>query len=165
MKKSIWVLALLWILVLSWCGSSVDVVEYNDSFVALVKECTDANKALFQNFHADWSTVDSIMETLQNNITICQNSQKKASSLWNYDKDSSLKDWVIDLLSTEVEYLQKFWNTSRYWNIDNITEEDKLAYDGIVGELYQLEPVLNSKFVALQEIQELFAAKHGLKLK
>jgi len=164
MKKSLWLISLLWILILSWCWSSVDVVEYNDSFVALVKECTDANQALFQNFNSEWATLDSISQTLQNNINICQNSQTKASQMWDYDKDRSLKDWVVKLLTMEVDYLQKFSETSRYWNIDNITDEDKLAYDTIVGDLYKSESELNSQFISLQEIQEAFAAKHGLNL-
>ena len=164
MKKSLWLISLLWILNLSWCWSSVDVVEYNDSFVALVKDCTDANQALFQNFNSEWATIDSISQSLQNNISICQNSQEKASQMWDYDKDSSLKDWVVKLLTMEVDYLQKFSETSRYWNIDNITDEDKLAYDTIVGDLYKSESELNSQFISLQEIQEAFAAKHGLNL-
>lgn len=164
MKKSLWIISLLWVLILSWCSGSLDVVEYNDSFVALVKECTDANQALFQNFNAEWATIDSIEQTLQNNISICQNAQAKASSMWDYDKDSSLKDGVVNLLDTEVEYLKKFSKSSRYRNIDNITDEDKLAYDEIVGDLYKSESELNSRFISLQEIQEAFAAKHGLKL-
>lgn len=164
MKKSLWLISLLWILILSWCWSSMDVVEYNDSFVALVKDCTDANQALFQNFNSEWATIDSISQSLQNNISICQNSQAKASQMWDYDKDSSLKDWVVKLLTMEVDYLQKFSETSRYWNIDNITDEDKLAYDTIVGDLYKSESELNSQFISLQEIQEAFAAKHGLNL-
>jgi hypothetical protein len=84
--------------------------------------------------------------------------------MWDFDKDSSLKDAVVDLLSTEVDYLQKFWSTKTYWNIDNITEEDKVAYESIVNDLYQTEEILNSKFTSLQTTQEGFAAKHGLKL-
>ena len=60
--------------------------------------------------------------------------------------------------------MKKFWTTKRYWNIDNITEEDKVEYDSVVNELYQEEEILNSKFTALQSTQEAFAAKHGLKL-
>ena len=164
MKKSLWLLSLLWILILSGCGSSIDVVEYNDSFVSLVKECTDANQALFQTFNTDWSTIDSIAQSLQENINICQNSQAKAADMWDYDKDSSLKDAVVNLLTMEVEYLQKFSETARYRNIDSITDEDKLAYDTIVGDLYKSESELNSLFISLQDVQESFAAKHWLKL-
>ena len=84
--------------------------------------------------------------------------------MWDYDKDSSLKDAVVDLLSSEVEYLQKFWSTSQYRNIDNITAEDEAAYEEIVRDLYKSETELNNKFVSLQEVQEAFAAKHGLNL-
>lgn len=164
MKKSLWLISLLWILILSWCWSSVDVVEYNDTFVALVKDCTDANQALFQNFNSEWATIDSISQSLQNNISRCQNSQEKASSMWDYDKDSSLKDGVVSLLTMEVNYLQKFSETDRYWNIDNITDEDRIEYDEVIRNLHNAEIELNSQFTSLQEIQEAFAAKHGLKL-
>jgi hypothetical protein len=39
-----------------------------------------------------------------------------------------------------------------------------VAYDSLVNELYQAEAVLNAKFTSLQQVQEGFAAKHGLKL-
>ena len=164
MKKSLWLLSLLWILILSWCGSSTNVVEYNDSFVELVRECTDGNQALFQTYNANSATLDSISQSLQDNISICQNAQAKASQMWDYEKDSSLKDAVVDLLTMEVNYLQKFSETSRYRNIDNLTEEDKIAYNWIVTELNEVQNYLNKQFTNLQDTQEAFAAKHGLNL-
>jgi hypothetical protein len=164
MKKIFWLVSLLWVLILSWCWSSTNVIEYNDSFVALVKECTDANQALYQNFNAEWSTIDSITQALQNNISICQDTQAKASQMWDYEKDSSLKDAVVNLLTMEVEYLQKFSETSRYRNMDNLTNEDKELYNWIVSDLNQAQNLLNQQFTNLQDVQEAFAAKHGLKL-
>ena len=164
MKKSLIILWLSSLLILSGCGWSGNVVEYNDAFVAVVKDCTDSTQDLFNVFQAEDSTVDSILQSLENSITICKNSQSKASKLWDFDKDSSLKDAVVNLLSTEIGYLQKFKNTSRYRNIDDITEEDRVAYDWLVGELYVAEESLNNQFSTLQQTQELFAAKHGLKL-
>ena len=164
MKKTLFILSLLALLILSGCGKSSNVVEYNDSFVALVKECTDSTQELFKVYQESDSTIDSISESLDNSIKVCENAKERSSKLWDFDKDSSLKDAVVDLLSTEVEYLKKFSNTSNYWNIDNITEEDKLAYDWVVNDLYQSEEILNAKFTSLQSTQEAFAAKHGLKL-
>lgn len=163
MKKSFWILSLLWILVLSWCGSS-NVVEYNDSFVEIVKECTDANQTLFQNFNAEQATIDSIEQSIQENISICKWAQEKAVKIWNYEKDSSLKDAVVELLTSEVEYLQKFASTKPYRNIDNLSDEDKEAYNWITSELNELQTVLNQQFTSLQDVQEAFATKHWLKL-
>lgn len=163
MKKSLWILSLLWILVLSWCGTS-NVVEYNDSLVEIVKECTDANQTLFQNFNAEWATVDSISQSLQDNITMCQWAKEKAAKIWNYEKDNSLKDAVIALLTSEVEYLQKFASTKTYRNIDNLTDEDKDAYNWIVSELNEYQTILNQQFTDLQDVQEAFATKHKLAL-
>lgn len=164
MKKSLLILSLSMFLILSGCWKSSNVVEYNDGFVALVKECTDSTQDLFKVYQSNESTLDLISQSLEDCISICDKSREKASKMWDFDKDSSLKDAVVDLLSTEVDYLQKFWSTKTYWNIDNITEEDKVAYESIVNDLYQTEEILNSKFTSLQTTQEAFAAKHGLKL-
>ena len=164
MKKSLSILSLMWILILSWCGWSVDIVEYNDTLVSIVKECTDANQALFQTFQADQATIDSITSSLQSNIDICNEAKKKALVLWDYEKDSSLKDAVVNLLVTEVDYLQKFWLTERYRNIDNLTDEDKADYDWLVSSLNESQNLLNQQFTNLQDVQEGFAAKYGLKL-
>ena len=108
MKKWFLVLSFLWALILSWCGWSNNLVEYNDTFVTLVKECTNSTQTLFETFEAEWTTLESLSQSLQDSIDICQNSQKKASDMWSYDKDSSLRDTAVDLLSTEIEYLEKF---------------------------------------------------------
>ena len=164
MKKGFWILSLLWVLFLSWCGWSMNIVEYNDSLVDMVKECTDSNQELFKNFSTDGANVDSIVQSIQDSVTICQNSQVKASQLWSYEKDSSLKDAVIELLAMEIDYLQKFSSTSRYWNIDNLTEEDRGDYNSTVSDLNETQNALNQQFTKLQEVQEAFAAKHALKL-
>ena len=163
MKKSLWILSLLWVLILSWCGST-NVVEYNDSFVEIVKECTDANQTLFQNFNADWATLDSIEQSIQDNIIICQWAQEKAEKMWNYEKDSSLKNAVIDLLTKEVDYLKKFASTKAYWNTENLTDEDKDAYNWVASDLKESQNALNQQFADLQDVQEAFATKHWLAL-
>lgn len=164
MKKSFWIISLLWVLFLSWCGWSMNIVEYNDSLVDTVKECTDSNQELFKNFNTNEASVDSIVQSIQDSVTICQNSQVKASQLWSYEKDSSLKDAVVELLALEIDYLQKFSSTSRYWNIDNLTEEDREDYNSTVSDLNETQNALNQQFTKLQEVQEEFAAKHALKL-
>ena len=65
MKKTLAILPLLALLVLAGCGKSVSVVEYNDSFVAVVKECTDSTQELFNVFQADDSTIDFIKESIK----------------------------------------------------------------------------------------------------
>lgn len=163
MKKFLSILPLLWILLLSWCGKSV--VEYNDSLVSIVKECTDANKTLFDTFQTDWVEIDAILESLQANIDMCNDARQDAIDLWNYKGDSSLKNAVVELMALEVDYLEKFRETKRYRNKDDITEEDKEAYGSLVSQSNDAQNLLNQQFVALQEIQEEFAAKYGLNLK
>ena len=163
MKKFFWILSILWILALSWCGTS-NVVEYNDKFVAIVKECTDANQALYQNYNSELTTLDSIEQSVHDNIIICQWAQEKATKIWNYDGDSSLKDGVVNLLAMEVDYLKKFAATKPYRNIDSLTDENREAYKWIVNDLNESQNVLNKQFTDLQNIQEEFAAKHWLNL-
>lgn len=166
MKKSLFVIWLLGILILPWCGWRGDLKKYNDSIYDLVKECTDSTQILFENYEkSDGSvTVDSLIQTLKEDIVICQNSEAKVKELGDYDGDSSLVDAAAKLLSLEISYLEKFWSTSNYWSIDTITDEDRLQYNGIVNELNEMEDALNAQFLVLQQVQEGFAAKNGLNL-
>jgi hypothetical protein len=81
MKKSLLILSLSALLILSGCGKSGNVVEYNDSFVALVKECTDSTQDLFKVYQSNDSTLDSISESVERCINICDNSKDRASKL------------------------------------------------------------------------------------
>lgn len=163
--KKVFLLLLFWFLVVSGCKWSMNVVEYNDSLVSIVKECTDANKALFDTFEANEATIDSIVESLNANINVCSLAKEKALQLWDFQKDSTLKDAVVDVLSAEVDYLEKFWSTERYWNMQNKTDEDKMAYEWIVNDLTESQNMLNQQFINLQWVQEAFAAKYNLDLK
>lgn len=164
MKKAIWLVSLLWILILSWCWKSMDVKEYNDSLVGIVKECLDSSRSLYQSFNAEWSTIESMTQSLQDTIDICDNAEDKAAKIWDYEKDSTLKDAVVELLSTETDYLRKFASTSRYWNIENLTDEDRNAYDSVVNDLNESQNLLSQQFIDLQGIQREFAKKYWLNL-
>ena len=164
MKKTLFVTWLLGILILSWCGGESGLKKYNDSIYNLITECTDSTQTLFENYEkSDGSvTVDSIKQTLEEDISICQKSETKIKELGDYDGDSSLSDAASKLLSLMVSYLEKFWSTSDYWSIETITDEDRLQYNWLVDELNELEDALNAQFLVLQQAQEGFAAKHGL---
>ena len=164
MKKSLFIILLVGALTISWCGWQNGLKKYNDSIYTSIKECTDSTQILFENYEkSDGSiTVDSIMQILEEDISICQKSENEVKSLGDYDGDSSLTDAASKLLWLEISYLQKFWSTSHYWNIDSITDEDMLQYNWIVDELNELEDALNAQFLVLQQTQEGFAAKHGL---
>lgn len=164
MKKSLFVVWLLGIFILSWCGGQSNLKKYNDSIYDSVKECTDSTQPLFEKYEkSDGSeTVESIVQILEEDIAICQKSEAKLKEMGDYDGDSSLIDSATKLLGLEISYLQKFWSTSRYWNIDTLTDEDKLQYNGVVNELNEIEDELNAQFLVLQQAQESFAAKHGV---
>ena len=139
-----------------------NITEYNDKLVDLVKECRDASQELYKNYDTELVTIDSMEQSVRDAIIICQWSQEKASKMWNYDGDSSLKDGVVDFLTMEVEYLQKFLSAKPYRNIDNMTDKNKVTYNWIVDELNESQNLLNKQFTNLQDIQEIFAEKHGL---
>ena len=166
MKKSVFVMWLLGALILSGCGGQGNLKKYNDTIYDLVKECTDSTQTLFEKYEkSDGSeTVESIMQILEEDVSICQKSETAIKELGDYDGDTSLIDAATKLLWLEISYLEKFWSTNRYWNIDTITEEDGLQYNGAVNELNELEDALNAQFLVLQQVQEGFAAKHGLNL-
>lgn len=164
MKKSLFVIWLLWALILSWCGGQNSLKKYNDSIYTYIKDCTDSTQTLFETYEkSDGSTtVESIMQMLEEDIAICQNSETKVKELGDYDGDTSLSEPSLKLLWLEISYLQKFGSTNHYRNLDTITEDDMLQYNGIVDELNELEDALNAQFLVLQQAQEGFAAKHEL---
>ena len=166
MKKSLFVIWLIWALILSWCGGQSGLKKYNDSIYSYIKECTDSTQTLFETYEkSDGSTtVESIMQMLEEDIVICQNSESKIKELGDYDGDTSLSDPSLKLLWLEIAYLQKFGSTNHYRNIDTLTDEDRLQYNGVVNELNELEDALNAQFLVLQQAQEGFAAKHRLAL-
>lgn len=163
MKKIVLCLSLMWLLVLVGCGSSMTVVEYNDSFVDIVKECTDSTQVLFDIYQTD-ASLEDINNALNDSIATCQKAENSASKLWDFDNDSALKDAVVSLLSTDVKYLETFSKTSPYWNRDDISEEDRTNYKALKNELFDMESDLNNQFSSLQEAQKIFAGKHWLKL-
>ena len=160
MKKNLLYWVLWGVLLLAGCWSSLTVVEYNDSFIKVVNDCLSATQPFWDEF--EWWNTD--LATLQDDIQICKKAWKDASNLWNFDWDSSLKEAVINFLWTYTDYLEKFTETSPYRNIDNISTEDEDYYRNLRQELASLENDLNAQMSSLQEVQESFAAKHGLKL-
>ena len=164
MKKSLFIIWLVGALILSWCGGQDSLKKYNDSIYSLVRECTDSTQVLFEKYEEVNGniTVDSIMQILEDDISICQKSETKLKELGDYDWDSSLVDSVLKFVWLEISYLEKFGSTSNYRNLGTITDEDKLQYNGIVDELNELEDALNAQFLVMQQAQEGFAAKHGL---
>jgi len=138
--------------------------KYNDSIYDSIKECIDSTQVLFENYEKPNGSVavDSILQMLEEDISICQKSEAKLKEIGDYDGDSSLIDAATKVIWLEISYLQKFWSTSHYWNIDTITDEDRVQYNGAVNELNELEDALNAQFLVLQQTQEGFAAKHGL---
>lgn len=136
------------------------VMNYNDKLVSLVSECANANQVLYQQFNADWASIEDITKALQNNIIICQNSIDRTIEIWDYEGDSSLKDVVVELLNMEIDYLDKFSKTTDYRDSDNITDENKEAYNSVITELNDAENSLNQKFEEIQNVQEIFAEKY-----
>ncbi len=164
MKKSLFVVWLIGVLILSWCGGQDGLKKYNDSIYTLIKECTDSTQVLFEKYEKsdESETVESIMQILAEDISICQKSEADLKKLGDYDGDASLIDSALKVVWLEIAYLQKFESTNHYWNIETITDEDRLQYNGLVDELNDLEDSLNAQFLVLQQAQESFAAKHKL---
>ena len=48
----------------------MSVVEYNDSLVNIVKECTDSTQELFKDFNLDDANIDSSVESAWGNIAL-----------------------------------------------------------------------------------------------
>jgi hypothetical protein len=74
--------------------------KYNDSIYTLLKECTDSTQVLFEKYEKsdESETVESIMQILAEDISICQKSEADLKKLGDYDGDASLIDSALKVV-------------------------------------------------------------------
>lgn len=165
MKKSFAILSLFWIVILSGCWSkSLTVQEYNDSLVTYTDECISPTQDLWLNFDINESSVDSVLSSLKDCINTCKSSRDKASDLWKFEWDDSLRAAVETVLDTYVEYLETFAQTSKYRALQEMPAEEKTEYESLSSKISTLLASLEAQTQNLQDIQKVFAEKYWLKL-
>ena len=184
--KKIRLLALLWVILiagsLAGCGGDKEsdntwdfiieditwkndaVINYNDTLVDLASECIISEDNIWNTYDNENSTAEDVIKAIDNTISQCSNAWNKIDDLWDWEWDSSLKDWVLDIIEKEINYYSKFKELLPYLEKEELTEEEKAEYDAIYSEIETLDKELSEANENLMTIQEKFASDYGFEL-
>lgn len=163
MKKNQIFLFLSSILLLSGCGNS-GAQLYHDNIYNAVRDCFVARNDAFTIYYDENPKVEDILDAIKLAIESCQLSKETVESIWDYKKDSSFKDAVIDYLSADIEYLTIYADSSRFWDIETLNDEDASAYQETRSQLLSSQEVLMSNIENMSQSQKDFVSKYGVKL-
>ena len=189
--KNFRLLTLLWIVLFAWtlagCWSNKEVnndntnntwdfiieditwendavINYNDSLVDFASQCVISEDIIRNTYDEETSTTEDVQAAINNTITECTNAKENINKLWEWENDSSLKDWVIAIIDKEIEYYSKFNELLPYLEKEELTEDEKWIYDSIFAEVQSLDEELSQANENLITIQEEFAKNHGFEL-
>lgn len=174
-------LSLLWVILLAWtlagCGGDKGdgdfiieditwqndaVIDYNDTLVDLASKCIESENNIWNAYNG--SNSEDIINAINDTIAECSNAWKKVNELWNWEWDSTLKDWVIKVTEKEIAYYSKFSELLPYLGKEEPTDEEKEIYNSIFSEVESLDAELKQANTDLTTIQENFAHNHGFEL-
>lgn len=144
-------------------NSNLDVIDYNDLLVEIYTECDEAMEDFNVVFDDENPSVDSISKSLENTINACKSAKDKATKVWDFDGDSSLKDAVISTLDANISFLNLYRTSKPYWDNDNISEDDE-NYQKLIADLEKKSYIIDKSLEYLWEIQGTFAEKHWFEL-
>ena len=184
--KKIRLLALLWVILIAgtlvWCWSDKqsdnnssdvvieditwqadEVITYNDKLVELASQCIISESDIW-NAYDDNSSTEDIQEAISNTINKCSNISDEINKLWDWEWDSSLKDWVLDVIKKEIAYYTKFSEIIPFIGQGEISEEENSKYESLLNEIETLDKELNESNDNLMIIQEEFATNHWFQL-
>lgn len=188
--KKFWLLA-LWMILIAWtlagCGDKNPeptdvsnttwdliiedvtyqkdaVVEYNDQLVEFASNCIIAEDNVWNAFDDENVPAEDIEAAIKETVATCTTAGEQIAKLWDWEWDSSLKDWVLDIIAKDVAYYSKLPEILPYIDKEDLTEEENEKYEAIHAELDDLDAQLAEANEKLITIQEEFAENHGFEL-
>ena len=185
--KKIRLLALLWVVVLAWtlawCGgnknTNVDtdnqwdliiedttetydaVISYNDTLVEIASQCIISENDIPTDYE---NGLDNVKVAINNVLAQCQSSIDQINALWDWEWDSSLKDWIVKVLTLDISYFSKFSELLPYLTNEELSEEDASKYETLVNEINAIDQEMEAANNDLIAIQEAFATNHDYEL-
>ena len=147
---------------ISWENEAV--VDYNDTLVDLAFNCITSENNIWSVYNNETAEVEDMKKAIENTITECTKAWEGISQLWDWEWDSSLKDWVLYIIEKEIAYYSKFNEILPYLQKDELTDEENIAYDNLFSEIESLDQELAQANEKLIAIQEEFAKNHWFEL-
>lgn len=146
-----------------------EVVQYNDKIINLSKKCAESEDliwTLYDAYSEDNTSfkVEDIQNAINSTIKLCSDNLQEVNNAWDWEWDSSLKDWSVEFLSREIEYYQKFSELLPYLTKWDLTEDEKAIHDSLLTEIQSIEERLWKATKDLTPIQRQFAKKYDFEL-
>lgn len=137
------------------------VINYNDSLVEIASQCIISENDIPTDYE---NGLDNVKVAIDNVLAQCQNSIDQINALWDWEWDSSLKDWIVKVLTLDISYFSKFSELLPYLTNEELSEEDASKYETLVNEINAIDQEMEAANNDLITIQEAFAANHDYEL-
>lgn len=145
---------------ISWENDAV--INYNDSMVNLASQCAAAEYTVWDAYNGE--SIEDIQTAISQTINTCTEVWESIKKLWDWEWDSSLKDWVLTIIEKEIAYFSKYTELLPYLYNQEATDEENLAHQTILEQLEALSTELSSANENMVKIQEDFAKNHWFEL-
>ena len=145
-------------------GYNNAIINYNDSIVNLATKCVEAENNIRTIYEDENAEIEDVKASINDTIKECKNSLQELNILWDWEWDSSLKDWTATFLEKEIEYYQKFYELLPYLYKQELTENEKTTYDTLSEQLGKIDEDLSKASEDLETLQTQFSEKHNFDL-
>jgi len=154
-----------WDIIIEDTTSQTDaVIKYNDNLVDAASSCIESENSIRNAYYDENASIEDIKSSIENTIKECTTAKDNINSLWNWEWDSSLKDWITNIIEKYITYYSKFSEMLPYLEQEEITEEQNEKYELLLSEIETLDNELNNANEDLISIQENFAKNHWFEL-
>ena len=141
-----------------------NVIDYNDSLVDLANTCLNSEENIWTAYNDENINITNVQNAINNTLEECTSSINKIESLWNWEWDNSLKDWIIDIIKKHITYYSKFNELLPYIEKREVSEEEKETYESLIAEVENLDSELAKANENLITLQKEFAWNHWFEL-
>ncbi len=147
---------------ISWENDAV--INYNDELVDMASNCIISEDNIRNTYDDENASIEDIKSAIDSTINVCTEAGKNIEALWDWEWDSSLKEWVLNIIEKYIAYYTKFSEILPYVAQEEVTEEQNEAYQSLLAEIEALDNELSEANNNLITIQEQFASNHWFEL-
>ena len=134
-------------------------VEYNDKMVDLAGKCIATEDDITKESEKDDISTNKLTKAVNNTIDVCSKTIKEVNELWDWKWDSTLKDWVLILLASDVAFYKQYLKVIPFLDVENLTASQQEEFNTINEKLEELNKKLDKANSDLTDIQVKFAKR------
>ncbi len=151
-----------WDLIIEETTGTYDaVISYNDTLVDIASKCILSENEIPTVYEDE---LDNVKVAINNVLAQCQSSIDQINALGDWEWDSSLREWIVKVLTLDISYFSKFSELLPYLTNEELSEDDASEYETLVNEINAIDQEMEVANNDLIYIQETFAANHDYEL-